>query len=55
MPMDRASAAVELRQDSPFKNDGFFYGASINFGSILNGIEASVFAIALRSRGWLDR
>ena len=50
-----AGSPVELRQDSPFKNDRYFYGGSIDFGPILNGIEASVFAIEQRSRGWLDR
>lgn len=46
---------VERREDAPFKNDRYFYGASIDFGPLWNGIEASVFAIEQRDRSVLDR
>lgn len=46
---------VERRQDEPFKNDRYFYGASVDFGPIWGGLEASVFALEQRDRSFLDR
>jgi hypothetical protein len=50
-----AGSPVERRQDEPFKNDRYFYGASVDFGPIWGGLEASVFALEQRDRSLLDR
>ena len=46
---------VERRADEPFKNDRFFYGASVDFGRFWGNLEATVFAIEQRDRSLLDR
>ncbi len=50
-----AGSPVERRQDEPFKNDRYFYGASVDFGPIWGGLEASLFALEQRDRSFLDR
>src|SRR5262245_21692787 len=46
---------VERRADEPFKDDRFFYGASVDFGHFWGNLEASLFAIEQRDRSFLDR
>lgn len=46
---------VERRKDAPFKDDKYFYGASVDFGPLLGGFETSVYAIEQRDRSLLDR
>lgn len=46
---------VARRSDEPFKDEKYFYGASLNFGPVLGGFDASVFAIEQRDRDILDR
>jgi tetratricopeptide (TPR) repeat protein len=50
-----AGSPVELRADAPFKNDRFFYGASVDVGHFWGGLEATLFAIEQRDRSLLDR
>jgi hypothetical protein len=45
---------VELRTDSPFKNDRYFYGGSLNFTPV-KGFEASVYGIEQKDRSIIDR
>jgi hypothetical protein len=45
---------VELRSDSPFKDDRYFYGASLNFTPV-KGFDASVYGIEQMDRGIIDR
>ena len=46
---------VARRQDSPFKDEKLFYGASVDIGPYLGGLETSLFAIEQRDRSLLDR
>ncbi|MEJ2124126.1 MAG: hypothetical protein P8Y47_04760 [Alphaproteobacteria bacterium] len=46
---------VARRSDEPFKDDKYFYGASVNFGQVLGGFDASLFAIEQRDRDIIDR
>jgi tetratricopeptide (TPR) repeat protein len=46
---------VERRADEPFKDDRYFYGASVDFGHFWGNLEASLFAIEQRGRSSLDR
>ena len=46
---------VLSRRDEPFKDDKFFYGASLDFGPLFGGVEASLFAIEQRDRSLIDR
>ncbi|NOU05123.1 MAG: hypothetical protein HOO99_02965 [Hyphomicrobiaceae bacterium] len=50
-----AGSPVERRKDAPFKDDKYFYGASVDFGPLLGGFETSVYAIEQRDRSLLDR
>jgi hypothetical protein len=45
---------VEYRYDLPFKDDRYFFGASVNFGPY-NGLDASVYAIEQMDRTVVDR
>jgi hypothetical protein len=46
---------VERRKDMPFKDDKYFYGASVDFGPFWGGLETSLFAIEQRDRALVDR
>lgn len=46
---------VASRKDDPFKNDRYFYGASINFGQIIGGFDTGFFVIEQRDRDVIDR
>jgi len=46
---------VASRRDGVFKDHKAFYGASLDFGPFLGGIETSVFFIEQRDRSLLDR
>jgi hypothetical protein len=46
---------VASRKDEPFKDEKYFYGASVNFGPVLGGFDASLFAIEQRDRDIVDR
>ncbi|MGI9422978.1 MAG: hypothetical protein ACR2PA_07270, partial [Hyphomicrobiaceae bacterium] len=46
---------VYSRKDEPFKEDSYFYGASVDFGQFFGGFDATVFAIEQRSYDFLDR
>jgi len=46
---------VERRADEPFKDDRYFYGASVDFGHFWGNWEATLFAIEQRDRSFLDR
>lgn len=46
---------VQRRKDEPYKDEKLFYGASLDFGPFLGGLEASLFAIEQRDRSLLDR
>jgi tetratricopeptide (TPR) repeat protein len=50
-----AGSPVERRSDEPFKDDRYFYGASMDLGPFWGGFEASLFAIEQRDRSFLDR
>jgi hypothetical protein len=41
--------------DEPFEDQRWFYGASVDFGHFLGGLEASLYAIEQRDRWLLDR
>ncbi len=43
------------RFDTPFRDDKFFYGVSVDFGPFLGGLEASLYAIEQRDRWLVDR
>ncbi len=49
-----AGSPVLLRRDEPFKDEKFFYGASLDIGPF-NGFDFSLFAIEQRDRSVLDR
>jgi tetratricopeptide (TPR) repeat protein len=49
-----AGSPVEFRSDSPFKDDRFFYGGSVNFNRYF-GLDASVYAIEQMDRSIIDR
>jgi len=46
---------VERRADEPFKDERYFYGASVDFGHFWGNLEATLFAIEQRDRSILDR
>jgi hypothetical protein len=46
---------VERRADEPFKDERYFYGASVDFGHFWGNLEATLFAIEQRDRAVLDR
>ncbi len=46
---------VALRRDEPYKDDKYFYGASVDFGPVLGGFDASLFAIEQWDRDIIDR
>ncbi len=46
---------VESRFDLPFKDDMYFYGASVNFTHLFGGLDASVYGIEQRARQYIDR
>lgn len=46
---------VARRSDEPFKDEKVFYGASVDFGPFLGGLDASVFFIEQQADGILDR
>jgi hypothetical protein len=46
---------VASRKDEPFKNDRYFYGASVNFGQLIGGFDTSFFVIEQRDRDIVDR
>jgi hypothetical protein len=50
-----AGSPVISRFDTPFKDNRFFYGASIDFSHFLGPLEASVYAIEQRDRWLVDR
>ncbi len=50
-----AGSPVLSRFDLPFKDDKFFYGASVDFGPFFGGLEASLYAIEQRDRWLIDR
>lgn len=50
-----AGSPVLSRFDLPFKDQKWFYGASIDFGPFLGGMEASLYAIEQRDRSLIDR
>ncbi len=58
-PWFRVSAVggspLNSRKDEPFINERWFGGASVNFGPVLGGFEASVFAIQQMDRDIIDR
>jgi hypothetical protein len=49
-----AGSPVEYRYDSPFKDDRFFYGGSVNFGPFY-GLDTTVYAIEQMDRTVIDR
>ena len=50
-----AGSPVDRRQDEPFKDDRYFYGASVDFGPFWGGLEASIFAVEQKNRSVVDR
>ncbi|MEZ5818089.1 MAG: hypothetical protein R3D44_13495 [Hyphomicrobiaceae bacterium] len=50
-----AGSPVARRSDDFFKDDKYFYGASIDLGPIAGGLHTSVFAIEQRTGDYLDR
>ena len=46
---------VERREDEPYKDEKFFYGAAVSFGPILGGFDASLFAIEERQGSNINR
>ncbi|MEQ1671449.1 MAG: hypothetical protein ABL893_11370, partial [Hyphomicrobium sp.] len=50
-----AGSPVQRRRDTPFEDEKLFYGASIDVGPLLGGMDASVFAIEQRDGSILDR
>jgi Tetratricopeptide repeat len=50
-----AGSPVERRKDAPFKDQRYFYGASVDFISTASGLETSLFALEQRDRNLLDR
>ena len=51
----RRGAGCAALADEPFKDDKFFYGASIDLGPFLDGFDVSLYAIEQRDRDWIDR
>jgi TolA-binding protein len=49
-----AGSPVERRRDTPFEDDKFFYGASVDLGPFY-GFDTTIFAIEQRDRSILDR
>ena len=43
------------RFDAPFKDDKFLFGASVDFGKVLGGLETSLFAIQQNDKWLVDR
>jgi tetratricopeptide (TPR) repeat protein len=50
-----AGSPVLSRFDMPFKDQKWFYGASVDFGPFLGGLETSLYAIEQRDRSLIDR
>ncbi len=50
-----AGSPVQRRRDTPFEDEKLFYGASVDVGPLLGGLDASLFAIEQRDRSILDR
>ena len=50
-----AGSPVQRRRDTPFEDENLFYGASVDIGPMLGGLDASLFAIEQRDRSILDR
>ncbi len=46
---------VARRKDQFFKDDKYFYGASVDFGPFLGGLDLSLFGIEQRDGDWIDR
>ena len=46
---------VERRSDTPFKDDKYFYGTSVEVWLMLSSLETSLYAIEQRDRHLLDR
>lgn len=46
---------VASRKDEPFLDDKYFYGASVDIGPFLGGLDLSLFAIEQRAGSVLDR
>ena len=46
---------VLSRYDWPFRDERWFYGASVDFGPFFGGLETSLFAIEQRDRWFVDR
>jgi TolA-binding protein len=49
-----AGSPVERRRDTPFLDDKYFYGASVDIGTFY-GFDTTIFAIEARDRSILDR
>jgi hypothetical protein len=49
-----AGSPVERRRDTPFKDDKWFYGGSVDFGPFY-GFDMTLFAVEARDRDILDR
>lgn len=50
-----AGSPVLRRKDEPFVDDKLFYGASVDLGPFIGGLDVSLFAIEQRDRSLLDR
>jgi tetratricopeptide (TPR) repeat protein len=50
-----AGSPVLSRFDSPFKDQKYFYGASVDLGPFFGGFETTLFAIEQRDRWLIDR
>lgn len=46
---------AQSRKDEPFKDERYFYGASVNFGPVFGGFDATIFAIQAMNQDMLDR
>lgn len=46
---------VASRKDEPYKDEKYFYGTSLNFGPVLGGFDASLFAVEQRDQDIIDR
>lgn len=50
-----AGSPVSRRRDAPFKDGKYFYGASADFGAVLDMFETSVYALDQQDDGFIDR
>ena len=50
-----AGSPVARRRDEPFKDEKYFYGASVDIGPFFDGLDISLFGIEQRDRDWIDR